>query len=505
MEKESKIFPAAPNTGNDVDLTNQEIRVENVAEPTQGSTNQSPDDTATSDEEATTAAYGEQVTASTNLSEGALTAADEQVQADAEANDGDDATSTAAEGNEATADTMESYNAVQGGENTSAEQDSQATQAITGASPEEQESGKKSAGKKTSSMPKKTKPAPDFSLNYSDEKKKELERVTKVGDAEIKRVREDPRFPAIPFGDNAIINLKEAALNGVRFKTPKVNRKHGKDESATGESLMKHGAQHPFIVITEKMAEAAGIKVTRFSNDDPTKPFNGSGYTLIILDGNGRCNFILGLEGGPEKWPDVYAIFPTKNRAGFYDIPKSFEVMNTQVTVWKPGDLMIKRILEEGSECHPGWKAIKKLEQKGYKYQAACELMTLRTDRVTTNEITSGSAQTIFVHYKSAVKIHNALVKKFCEGDDNTLKTKAFPAKVSELWLPLSSKSGDEKATEYMIAFIDQFPQEQVKKIMEAKGSKKDGVRVTKDAIRIGILETEFNAYMEKHPFNTEK
>ncbi len=293
-------------------------------------------------------------------------------------------------------------------------------------------------------------------------------------------------------------------MDDVSFKTPEVNRKHGKDEASTGESLMKYGPQHPFIVITEQMAEAVGIKVTRFANDDPMKPVV-PGYTLIILDGNGRCNFLLGLEGGPKNWPDVYAVFPTKNSAGYYDIPKSFEVMNTQVTVWKPGDLMIKRILEEGAKCHPGWKAIKKLEQKGYKYQAACELMTLRTDRVTTNEITSGAAQTIFVHYKSAVKIHNALVKKFCEGDDNTLKTKAFPAKVSELWLPLSSKSGDEKATEYMIAFIDQFPQEQVKKIMEAKGSKKDGVRVTKDAIRISILETEFNAYMEKHPFNTEK
>lgn len=479
MENVIKNFPVAPNTGNEMDLN--KAQVENVAEPTQA---QLPEGTVSRNEEAH--------------------AADELMTSSTETTDGGDAAAPTAgeEGNEATSDTTESDTTPRDGE-VSAGQDEQGQ--ATGAGPEEQKSGKKSAGKKTSSMPKKTKPAPDFSLNYSDEKKKELERVTKVGDAEIKRVREDPRFPAIPFGDNAIINLKEAALNGVRFKTPKVNRKHGKDESATGESLMKHGAQHPFIVITEKMAEAAGIKVTRFSNDDPTKPFNGSGYTLIILDGNGRCNFILGLEGGPEKWPDVYAIFPTKNRAGFYDIPKSFEVMNTQVTVWKPGDLMIKRILEEGSECHPGWKAIKKLEQKGYKYQAACELMTLRTDRVTTNEITSGSAQTIFVHYKSAVKIHNALVKKFCEGDDNTLKTKAFPAKVSELWLPLSSKSGDEKATEYMIAFIDQFPQEQVKKIMEAKGSKKDGVRVTKDAIRIGILETEFNAYMEKHPFNTEK
>lgn len=484
MAKEIRNFDAAPNTG-EVDLT--KVQVENVAEPIQGSPeSQSPDDTAASDEETTTAV------------------SDEQVPANAKATDaGDAAVPTAIESDEATTDTTESNDAVQGGENTSAGQDPQAQ--ATGAGPEESKSGKKSAGKKTASVLKKTKPAPDYSLNYSDEKKKELERVTRVGDAEIKRVREDPRFPAIPFGDNAIINLKEAALNGVRFKTPKVNRKHGKDESATGESLMKHGAQHPFIVITEKMAEAAGIKVTRFSNDDPTKPFNGSGYTLIILDGNGRCNFILGLEGGPEKWPDVYAIFPTKNRAGFYDIPKSFEVMNTQVTVWKPGDLMIKRILEEGSECHPGWKAIKGLEQKGYLYQAACELMTLGTDRIKTSEITSGDAKTIFRHYDSAVNIHNALVAKFSEGDDKVLKTKAFPGKISELWQNLQAPKGDAPATEYMVEFINQFPQDKVKAIQDAKGHKgKDGVRVTKDAVRIGILETQFNEYLKQHPFDTE-
>lgn len=362
--------------------------------------------------------------------------------------------------------------------------------------PEEKKDGKKAT--------KKTKAASDYSLNYSDEQKRELERVTRVGDAEIKRVREDPRFPTIPFGDNTMINLKGAALNGVSFKTPEVNRKHGKDEASTGESLMKYGPQHPFIVITEQMAEAVGIKVTRFANDDPMKPVV-PGYTLIILDGNGRCNFLLGLEGGPKNWPDVYAVFPTKNSAGYYDIPKSYEVINTQVTVWKPGDWVTKRILEEGVKAHKGWTSINQLRQKGYNYQAACEAITLGTDRIIKTDIISGDANRIFLHYDSAVKIHNALVKKFSEGDDNTLKTKAFPAKVSELWLPLSSKSGDEKATEYMIAFIDQFPQEQVKKIMEAKGSKKDGVRVTKDAIRIGILETEFNAYMEKHPFNTEK
>lgn len=439
MEQESKNFAAEPNTGNDVDLASQ-AHVENVVvKPNQALNLQS--DTAVDDKK-------EKVTAKS----------------------------------------------IDGTPTGSSDQQS--------ASPEEQESGKKSAGKKTSSMPKKTKAAPDFSLNYSDEQKKELERVTKVVGAEIERVRIDPRFHAIAFDDNALINLKGAAMDGVGFKTPEVNRKHGKDEASTGESLMKYGPQHPLIVITDKMAESLGLKVIRFSNDDPTKPVF-AGYTLIFLDGNGRMNHLLGLN--PKDWPNVYAIFPTKNSAGYYDIPKSYEVINTQVTVWKPGDWVTKRILEEGVKAHKGWTSINQLRQKGYNYQAACEAITLGTDRIIKTDVISGDANRIFLHYDSAVKIHNALVKKFSEGDDNTLKTKAFPAKVSELWLPLSSKSGDEKATEYMIAFIDQFPQEQVKKTMEAKGSKKDGVRVTKDAIRIGILETEFNAYMEKHPFNTEK
>ena len=46
MAKESVNFAAAQNTG-EVDLT--KAQVENVAEPTQGSTNQSPDDTVASD------------------------------------------------------------------------------------------------------------------------------------------------------------------------------------------------------------------------------------------------------------------------------------------------------------------------------------------------------------------------------------------------------------------------------------------------------------------------
>lgn len=105
MAKEMKNFAAAPNAG-EVDLT--KAQVENVAEPSKGSPElQSQDDTAASDEEAADA---------TSV----------QVQASTEATDGDAEAPTAGGGKDATADTTESDNAVQGDENTSAEQESQA-------------------------------------------------------------------------------------------------------------------------------------------------------------------------------------------------------------------------------------------------------------------------------------------------------------------------------------------------------------------------------------------
>lgn len=92
MAKEIRNFAAAPTEG-EMDLT--KAQVENVAEPIQGSPEpQSLDDTAASDEEASTAS------------------SDEQVQASTEATDGDAAAPT--EDNEApAADTPESNDAIQ--------------------------------------------------------------------------------------------------------------------------------------------------------------------------------------------------------------------------------------------------------------------------------------------------------------------------------------------------------------------------------------------------------
>lgn len=475
MEKEKN--SAALNEGKD----QSKVRVENVAEPIQGSPEpQSPDDTAASDEEASTAS------------------SDEQVQASTEATDGD------------TAVPMESENAVQGDENTSAEQDSQA-QATTGAGPEnesstapEQKQDQTDAASKSSKSKKSAKKAKtdDFTLNYPDEKKKELERVTKVVEDEIRRVINDPRFHAIPFdgGNNAIINVKEATMDGITSYTPEVNRKHGRDEKSTGDSLMVHGPQHPFIIITKRMADAAGISFTHFANDPhPENPIDDD-YATIDVDGNGRKNYLLTKD--PKDWPNIYGIFPTKNSAGLYDLRKDIEIINTQVTVWKTCDFVIKRILEEGIKAHEGWKEINKLQQNGYNYQAACEAMTLGTDRITKSEINSGDAEEIFGHYESAKTVHEALVAKFGEGDDNTLKTKAFPAEVSKLWQKLQKKKGDEVATEHFVKFIEAIPGSKVNEILVAKSKEVKGARISKDEHRIMILKQEFKEFMKKNPLN---
>ena len=348
---EKKIYFPAPIEGKDVDQT--KAQVENVAEPIQGSPQpQSPEDSATSDEETTAAVSGEQVQAST------------------EATDGDTAVPT------------ESENAVQGDEKTSTEQDSQA-QATPGAGPEEKKDGKKATKKTPKSKEKK------YTLDYPDDVKAALKVITDVFNAEIERVIKDPNFYATPYngGKNAIVDIKQAVLKGgYKVAGFAENRIHGRDEKTTGESLMTYQPQHPLIIITRRMAEAAGLTPTLLPSD--TSDSLTDKHEIIAADGGGRSDFLLSIE--PENWPPLYGVFPTEDINGNYNLKKLLEVINTQVKVWDTPSYLVKRIMEEGKDGHQGWQSIQNLIHKGYNYQAACELMTLKTDRIPRSVINNG-------------------------------------------------------------------------------------------------------------------
>lgn len=348
----------------------------------------------------------------------------------------------------------------------------------------QQSSAEDPAQPKTSKS-KKEKGHKDIKPSYTDDQRKKLETVTKVCEAEIKRVLNDSRYNAVSYngGENALIDLRAAHKSGVDFYTPIVNRTHGNDMKKTGESLLAYGSQHPLLVITTKMAEEAGLSFVSFGE---SKALSSSG--LVVIDGNGRIKYLLGMD--VDSWPPVFAVFPTKEANGFYNLLKGFETINTQVSVWKTQDMVQKRLLEEGDNAHEGWRMVNDLVKKGYNYQAACQLATLNTDRINKRQVNGGKAKDIFTHHKSAKRIYDALVKKFEEGEDKTLKTKAFTQEVSNLWGKLQKKSGDDSATASFVEFINGLPDTKVNDIKNAKNDKTMGT--TKDAVRQKILDEEF-------------
>ena len=337
------------------------------------------------------------------------------------------------------------------------------------------------------------KPAKKYVPNYSDEKKAELEHITTVGEEELQRLMACSNDMVTPFGkENVIVDLTAFIRQGGDVVTPVVNRAHGKDQVSTGESILTYGAQRPLLFITAKMAKAAGMAVVRFTNDKSARPITDD--ALVIVDGNGRMNYLFCLEDSER--PQFYGTFIVKDSLGYYNPRKAMEVINTECVMWKTQDMVQKRQLEDGGQAHEGWSFISKLVNKmGYNYQAACQTATLATDRIKKGAVTDGDAKTIFSHFKSAVIIHDALVAKFGEGDDKTLKTKEFTKEISVLWNKLQRRGGDDTATEQFVKFIDGLKDAKVKEIKEAKNVK-GGLK--KDDIRKNILNEQFNQFIGK-------
>ena len=337
----------------------------------------------------------------------------------------------------------------------------------------------------------------DYKPKYSDEELLKLTPVTEGCEQEIARAISDPNIGAVPYanGSNCLIDLRKVHPY---LYTPQVNRLHGTDQKKTGDSLMSYGSQHLLLVVTVKMAVAAGLVPVQFGNaPDKSQPISEHGF--VLLDGNGRINYLMGIP--VDEWPEVYAVFPTKDAAGFYDLNKIFDIINTQVSVWKTQDMVQKRLLMDAAEAHPGWNMIQELRNKGYKYQAACQLATLDTDRINKTRVTTGDANDVFSHYGSAKKIFDVLVVKFGEETD-TLKTKEFTKGISALWKMLQKKYGDDLATEYFLDFLsNSLADDKVKEINEAK-SVKGGI--SKDEKRKTILNNEFSNFIGSKNLNLD-
>lgn len=335
-----------------------------------------------------------------------------------------------------------------------------------------------------------------YEPTYSTEMKKKLQSITKVCDDEISRVILDENIGAVPYADdtNCIIDLRKVHD---RLYSPLVNRTHGKDQVKTGESLRMYGAQHILLVLTVPMAKAAGLEPVRFSNDThKDEPIREDGF--VLLDGNGRINYLMSVP--IDMWVPIYAVFPTKDACGLYNLNMSFDIINTQVSVWKTQDMVQKRLLMDSDQAHPGWQDIQNLLKNGYKYQAACQLVTLETDRIKKDKVTCGDAKIVFRHYNVAKIIKNKLIQIF-KDDSDTLKTKEFTKEISCLWNKIQKNFGDDKATEYFVEFLENIPSEKVEAIKKAR-TIKNGIK--KDEARKDILTQQFYTFCGKKNINVD-
>lgn len=337
------------------------------------------------------------------------------------------------------------------------------------------------------------KPASEYKPDYSgdDAKKQLLEAHTKEVEQEIDNIVNNAQmYGAVKVGENVVIDLKEAVKNGIHIYGMEVNREHGKDEQKTGASLFEDGAQMFLTVITCKVAKLYGIGIKHLTNDKE-QGREPQDEDLVLIDGHGRIDFLMQYD--VNEWNVIYAHFPAKDRLGNYNICKAMEAINVNLKAWTTSNFVQKRILQEGSNAHEGWKRINDLLSRGYNYQAACQLTTLAKDRVAKKEVISGKNSYIFTDYGDAIKVSEALINRFGEGADNVVKTKEFTKEVSILWRKLVKKFGNDKATEYFLDFLKGLPQD---KVIEIKNAKKTTDGVSKDENRKKILQKEFDNFI---------
>ena len=316
-----------------------------------------------------------------------------------------------------------------------------------------------------------------------------LKDFTEFCEYEMLRIKE--QYPncvsTFPNGDVASLNLKGLKDAGVEFYGLGVNRTHGADEQKTGRSILENGAQQSLIVITVPMADKAGIKIERFSNDpNKDKPVNSDG--IVIVDGHGRINFLQTV----QEWPLIMGHFPMKDKDGFYNFAKAFTEININVSKWKTQDMVAKRQIEDGDNTHEGWVMINDLVSKGYKYQAACQLATLKPDRLTARQVANGDENEFFENIEYGKRIHEVLKDRFGEGDDKTIKTKEFTKEIVLSLQKLTYKKGMEWATGIMEEFINTLSDKEVADIKNAKSTKVQ----RKDEKRKQILDKAFSFFL---------
>lgn len=262
----------------------------------------------------------------------------------------------------------------------------------------------------------------------------------------------------------SLIDLKKAVLeNNVPLFTMTLNRKHGRDLERTGKSISEFGAQMPLMIVTAKMADIAGIKYTHFDGSAAGEKEKEIG--LVVIDGNGRAQYLLNCT--EEQWPrTVLGKFPVVNRQGLLDIHDVIAEVNYHVKMWGAKDFIHKRTRDFG--YHKMWEKIIDLCDKGYTLRSAGVFAGLLYRSLRKSELLTYSNDFYFRYYDAAKDIHTAMIDKFGEGSDRTLKSTGVPIQLVKIWNELVSTYTVDSSKTFLVTFIKKLPKVKVNSINAA-------------------------------------
>lgn len=335
-------------------------------------------------------------------------------------------------------------------------------------------------------------------LAYTKEQKEHLSKVNEVFSIAFNALLENEKIPTTQYSvHNAVIDLTAAINNGIEVYMPAVNRTHGSDQVKTGESLLLDSPQSLLLVVPVEAAMAGGMAISRFPSDtNRTAPVGNEG--LVCINGNGRIGFILSLP--KSKRPRLYATLVEPDSEGFINIPRAMSAINEHQSQWKTQDKLQKKIMEDGTNADANLILVRQLVNSGYNYQAACQLVTLRGDRIKSQELEKGDLNEIFKYAAQATTIRETLISVFGDGEDKTLKTKPFSLCICQQFeiLKKANNNDPEVACRLLVDFLKSIRKQKMTEIKNAKrNSKIQGD--TKDLQRVRILNDLFNRFVGKN------
>ena len=317
-----------------------------------------------------------------------------------------------------------------------------------------------------------------------------------------------PKQFAKPMEACQIVDLSSAEEDGeIIIGKLDMNRKpKEKAINAMYGTILEVGAQIMCLVIPATVAVYFGYRITDFEGNPIPK--NELYRTVVIIDGQTRYSAILKIrkEYPDKKAPRLYAYFPLH----WVSLDRMLQAINLKVFTWSNSDFMtgVLSNTNVSEAVRTTLEYIQRLEARGYNYTAACELITLSKGIIRkpplVKAMSEESPSLNYPYSEFGLEIHKVAVMKFSGKNEKALQSKTVPELMIDAWEKSCKELSQKEATQYIIAFLNQLEDNEVKEIVSPSGYKR-GCGKKKEVFVKEQFEKSFQAFLKDNPYTQFK